>query len=129
MKQLLILGCSLLSLSAYADKIEINTVARYATCTVNQQCQLSSYHAIKITNDSSANHYYNYTFTLCADTGKCVNVPHGVTVSAHAEWSTWDNIPLIVKFRYEGNHNITANTIVDGPQHSEMTASNFAMVQ
>jgi hypothetical protein len=126
--KLLLLSLLAISGAAIADTITVSAKSHYTACAINQDCYLKSVHDISINNTSDKDHYYTYSYSLCADNNQCHSAGNAITVKARTTWNNhYDNF-LIAGFSYRGNHQYWAKTDVYGHQEASDVSNDFIIV-
>jgi len=127
-KTIMIIAINAMIPLAQADTISLNANAYSAVCAVNSDCNLFGTHDIEISNTTDTDHNYSYTYSLCADNGKCHDITGNVTIHAHKTWNNHYDNHEIVSLGWVGNHNVIAKTQVWGYENGTMMGSNFVVV-
>lgn len=117
MKKMLMLF--FLSSFANADTVTLTTKVFPTECQESHRCDLHASHDIEIINSDSTNHLYTYSYQLCGDNGQCIDKGNTVWVGYHSKWNNHHDSFMTTTFEWQGNHVVTAKTIVDKYAHQE----------
>lgn len=104
---------------ANADNITLNAYSFDGSCQLSHRCDMRGVHDIEIVNNTDQNHYYTYSYDICADNGQCNVVSNGVWVGYHSKWNNHFESHLTTTLEWPGIHTVTVKTVVNDYLHEE----------